>query len=54
MNRQAKILVVDDMPMNVKFLEDLLVVKGYTVVTAPSGHEALVQVEKEHPDLVFY
>ena len=52
MNPQAKILVVDDTPMNIKFLEDLLVLKGYTVVTAPSGHEALVQVEKERPDLV--
>lgn len=52
MNRQAKILVVDDMPMNVKFLKDLLVVKGYTVVTTSSGHEALVQVAKERPDLV--
>src|SRR5438445_809069 len=47
-----KILVVDDMPVNVKLLADLLTVKGYTVVTAASGAEALVKVEKEQPGLV--
>src|SRR5947208_9968411 len=47
-----KILVVDDMPVNVKLLADLLRVKGYTVVTAASGAEALVKVEKEQPGLV--
>jgi adenylate cyclase len=47
-----RILVVDDMPVNVKLLADLLTVKGYTVVTAASGPEALVKVEKEQPGLV--
>jgi DNA-binding response OmpR family regulator len=48
----AKILVVDDTPKNVKLLADLLTVKGYAVVTAASGHEALAKVEAERPDLV--
>jgi class 3 adenylate cyclase len=48
----AKILVVDDTPRNVKLLADLLAVKGYAVVTASSGQEALVQVTAEQPDLV--
>ena len=48
----AKILVVDDTPKNVKLLADLLTVKGYGVVTAASGREALAQVEAERPDLV--
>src|SRR6059036_3704496 len=47
-----KILVVDDMPVNVKLLADLLTVKGYTVVTAASGAEALTKVDKEQPGLV--
>ena len=47
-----KILVVDDMPVNVKLLADLLTVKGYTVVTAANGAEALTQVDKEQPGLV--
>jgi class 3 adenylate cyclase/CheY-like chemotaxis protein len=48
----AKILVVDDTPKNVKLLADLLTVKGYAVVTAASGREALAQVVAERPDLV--
>jgi adenylate cyclase len=52
MNSPAKILVVDDTPKNVKLLEDLLTVKGYSVVTALSGREALTQVENEKPDLI--
>jgi class 3 adenylate cyclase/CheY-like chemotaxis protein len=48
----AKILVVDDTPQNVKLLADLLAAKGYRVVTAASGTEALARVEDERPDLV--
>src|SRR5499426_4238589 len=47
-----KILVVDDMPVNVKLLADLLAVKGYAVVTAASGAEALEKIAKEQPALV--
>src|SRR5712664_391131 len=39
-------------PVNVKLLADLLAVKGYAVVTAASGAEALEKVEKEEPGLV--
>jgi len=48
----ARILVVDDTPQNVKLLTDLLTVKGYAVVTAASGPEALVRIEADRPDLV--
>jgi class 3 adenylate cyclase len=48
----ARILVVDDTPQNVKLLADLLTVKGYAVVTAASGAEALAKVAAERPDLV--
>ncbi|HEX2933608.1 MAG TPA: response regulator, partial [Candidatus Binatia bacterium] len=52
MNNPAKILVVDDTAKNVKLLADLLAVKGYGVVTAESGQEALAKLEAEKPDLV--
>ena len=52
MTTPAKILVVDDNPKNVKLLADLLSIKGYTVVTAASGREALAQITAEQPDLV--
>ena len=48
----AKILVVDDTARNVKLLADLLGVKGYAVVTAASGREALAQLAAAQPDLV--
>jgi len=48
----AKILVVDDNPQNVKLLAHLLIAKGYAVVTARSGPEALALIEAEQPDLV--
>jgi class 3 adenylate cyclase/CheY-like chemotaxis protein len=48
----SKILVVDDTPKNVKLLADLLTVKGYSVVTAASGREALARLEADHPDLI--
>jgi adenylate cyclase len=52
MNSPAKILVVDDTARNVKLLADLLTVKGYCVVTAASGQEALAKIDAEPPDLV--
>jgi adenylate cyclase len=47
-----KILVVDDVPVNVKLLADVLAVKGYAVVTASNGPEALEKIDKEQPGLV--
>ena len=52
MSTAAKILVVDDLPQNVKLLADILAAKGYAVVTAASGRAALDKVETERPDLV--
>src|SRR5713226_1335740 len=52
MNIPAKIFVVDDTSKNVKLLADLLTVKGYSVITAASGSEALALMDAERPDLV--
>ncbi len=48
----AKILVVDDVAMNVKLLADVLGAKGYATVTASSGAEALAKLETEKPDML--
>jgi adenylate cyclase len=48
----GRVLVVDDTPVNLKLLADLLTAKGYAVVTATSGVEALAKVETEPLDLV--
>lgn len=52
MSAPVKILVVDDDPKNVRLLAHLLTNKGYAVVTATSGLEALAKVESERLDLV--
>lgn len=52
MNGDGKILVVDDVPQNVRLLEAVLAPRGYEVVTATDGDGALRLVESEEPDLV--
>src|SRR6266498_3837129 len=51
-NGSAKILVVDDIPENVRLLEAVLVPRGYEVVAATSGERALELVAETEPDLV--
>ncbi len=48
----AKILVVDDDPDFVNLTRRILQRKGYEVVTAASGQQALAVMRKEKPDLV--
>lgn len=52
MSVPVKILVVDDVPLNVKLLHDMLVAAGYDVTTASTGQEALDSVENEPPNLI--
>src|SRR5438477_2142653 len=47
-----RVLVVDDMPANVRLLEAILEPAGFTVLSASSGPEALERVVEELPDLV--
>jgi adenylate cyclase len=49
---QERILVVDDVPANVRLLEAILVPAGLAVSSASSGPEALELVAAELPDLV--
>ncbi len=48
----ATILVVDDQPANVQTVGTLLAQRGYEVVTAHSGKEALQRCEETPPDLI--
>jgi adenylate cyclase len=50
--RQPRILVVDDTPRNIRVLEAMLTPRGYAVVAASSGAEALLKVAADAPDLV--
>ena len=46
------VLVVEDIPHILEFLAITLRFKGYPVVSATNGQEALVLAEQEHPALV--
>ncbi len=48
----ARVLVVDDIPVNVRLLEAKLSAEYYDIITATSGAEALEIIESEPPDIV--
>ncbi|MBI2116828.1 MAG: response regulator [candidate division NC10 bacterium] len=48
----ARVLVVDDEPDAVELLQEFLTAKGYDVLTASDGEEALRQVKEHRPHLI--
>lgn len=48
----ARVLVVDDSPVNAKILEGMLTAAGYQVILATSGEAALEHMSSAAPDLV--
>ncbi len=48
----GRILVVEDNPLNLKLVRDVLTVSGYEVVAAPSAEEGVRLAETCQPDLV--
>ncbi len=48
----ARILVVDDNPLNLRMLADWLASEHYVVSTATNGFEALAKIAAERPDIV--
>ena len=47
-----KILVVDDSPTDRQFMLETLAKKGYQVVTAENGEDAITKAKTELPDLI--
>ncbi len=52
MVKQFRVLIVDDEPRILKFLNIKLKASGYEVITANNGAEALAQVQAQDPDLL--
>ena len=48
----ARVLIVDDIPVNVRLLKAKLSAEYYDVITAGSGAEALELIRSETPDIV--
>jgi CheY-like chemotaxis protein len=53
MTTQARVLVVDDDPVVAKSIDRVLTGKGYAVITASGGPEALEKLAQEKYDAVF-
>ena len=52
MTDDATVLVVDDLPQNVRLLDAVLTPRGFRVVGVSSGEEALASVQEQVPDIV--
>ena len=50
--KKAKILLVEDNPDSCSYLTQLLRVKGYEVLTAGDGLEALREIQNYNPDII--
>ena len=48
----ARILVVEDNPLNLKLIRDVLEFHGFDVITAQSGEEGVAVASTSSPDLV--
>jgi|ERR1700722_4939567 len=46
------VLVAEDNLVNCELLRELLEARGYSVIEAPNGQEALRMIEQTHPDIV--
>ncbi len=49
---EITILAVDDEPVNLKLIETALAPKGYKIITAKSGEEAVNIARTQKPDLI--
>jgi len=52
MPEQITILAVDDQPQNLRLLEAVLAPRGYRLITASSGEQAMERLSEAVPDLV--
>jgi CheY-like chemotaxis protein len=47
------VMIVDDEPVNILLLNEILSCKNYNIITAYSGDESLLKMKKDLPDIVF-
>jgi two-component system, cell cycle response regulator DivK len=48
----ARVLIVEDNPLNLKLIRDVLEFQGFDVVTARSGEEGVAAASSSPPDLI--
>ena len=52
MSQKMKVLIVDDEPLNLDYIEQRLEDLNYQIITAADGQEALNKIKSEQPDLI--
>ncbi len=51
-SKVKKVLVVDDDPVVIRLVKELLKAQGFAVETAKDGIDAMIMVQKNKPDLI--
>ena len=51
-NKKKKVLILDDEPHVVTYLETLLSDNGYETMSASNGREGMEKIKQDKPDLV--
>lgn len=52
MTQKMKILIVDDEPLNLDYIEQRLEDLDYKIITAADGQDALDKIKSQQPDLI--
>jgi DNA-binding NarL/FixJ family response regulator len=52
MTEKKRLMLVDDDPNLILLVKDYLEFRGYTMITAENGRQALEMLEKERPDMI--
>ena len=47
-----RILIVEDNPLNLKLVRDVLLNAGFGVIEARTGEEGVARAEDSHPDVI--
>ena len=47
-----KILIVEDNELNLELISDILKIKGYQIISANNGKDAIRLAKETHPDLI--
>lgn len=48
----ARVLIVEDNPLNLKLVRDVLIVAGFDVIEARTGEEGVARTQDSQPDVI--
>jgi CheY-like chemotaxis protein len=48
----ARVLIVEDNPLNLKLVRDVLLTAGFGVIEARTGEEGVARAQDSHPDVI--